>query len=185
MLNAFFTLYKQNSSKEWMWFEQELSYCNPVLSHALILSSVSMKNKKMLKAGIDSLTWLAELQHSKEGYFVPVGSDGFYKRGGECARFDQQPVEAQAMISASIAAYDATGDPKWKEEAFNAFEWFLGNNDLNLMIYDPITGGCRDGLHPDRVNENQGSESTLAYLQALLELRLFNQSQLLLEAASS
>ncbi|MBK7865845.1 MAG: glycosyltransferase family 4 protein [Ignavibacteriales bacterium] len=180
-----FTLYKQNSSKKWRWFEQELSYCNPVLSQALILSGVSMKDKKMLKAGIDSLTWLANLQHSKEGYFVPIGSNGFYKRGGECARFDQQPVEAQAMISASIAAFDATGDPKWKEEAFNAFEWFLGNNDLNLMIYDPITGGCRDGLHPDRVNENQGSESTLAYLQALLELRLFNQSQLLLEATTS
>lgn len=185
LANRIFALYKQNSSKEWNWFEQELSYCNPVLSQALILSGISMKNKKMLKGGVDSLAWLADIQHSKEGYFVPVGSNGFYKRGGECARFDQQPVEAQAMISASIAAYDATGDPKWKEEAFNAFEWFLGNNDLNLMIYDPITGGCRDGLHPDRVNENQGSESTLAYLQALLELRLFNQSQLLLEAASS
>ena len=185
LANRIFALYKQNSSKEWNWFEQELSYCNPVLSQALILSGISMKNKKMLKAGVDSLAWLADIQHSKEGYFVPVGSNGFYKRGGECARFDQQPVEAQAMISASIAAYDATGDPKWKEEAFNAFEWFLGNNDLNLMIYDPTTGGCRDGLHPDRVNENQGSESTLAYLQALLELRLFNQSQLLLEAASS
>jgi hypothetical protein len=103
---------------------------------------------------------------------VPIGSNGFYQRGGERARFDQQPVEAQAMVSACLEAHRITGDKSWYKEARCAFDWFLGRNDLDLPIYDPTTGGCRDGLHPDRPNENQGAESSLAYLQAVLELRL-------------
>jgi hypothetical protein len=125
-------------------------------------------------AGLESLKWLTELQRpdNNRGHFVPIGSKGFYKQGGERARFDQQPVEAQAMVSACLEAYRSTRDEYWRKEARRAFEWFLGRNDLNLSVYDPTTGGCRDGLHPDRMNENQGAESTLAFLQALLELRL-------------
>jgi hypothetical protein len=128
----------------------------------------------MTQAGIESLQWLADLQRADTeiGHFVPIGSNGFYKRGGERARFDQQPVEAQAMVSASLVAYQITGNNQWIKEARRVFEWFLGRNDLHLPVYDPTTGGCRDGLHPDRPNENQGAESTLAFLQALLELRL-------------
>ena len=103
---------------------------------------------------------------------MPIGSNGFYQRGGQRARFDQQPVEAQAMVSSCLAAHRLTGDQRWHKEARRAFDWFLGRNDLNLPIYDPTTGGCRDGLHPDRPNENQGAESSLAFLQAVLELRL-------------
>jgi hypothetical protein len=114
------------------------------------------------------------LQHADtEGkHFVPIGSNGFYPKGGERARFDQQPVEAQAMVSACLEAQRISGEKYWHNEARRAFEWFLGRNDLRLPVYDPTTGGCRDGLHPDRANENQGAESTLAFLQALLELRL-------------
>ena len=96
----------------------------------------------------------------------------FIRREERRARFDQQPVEAQAMVSACLEAFRITEDKRWNKEARRAFEWFLGRNDLNLPIYDPTTGGCRDGLHSDRVNENQGAESTLAFLQSLLELRL-------------
>jgi hypothetical protein len=126
----------------------------------------------MTNAGIESLSWLAGLQRVDAGHFIPIGSNGFYHRDGERARFDQQPIEAQAMVSACLEAYHITGDKRWRTEARHAFEWFLGRNDLNLPIYDPTTGGCRDGLHPDRLNQNQGAESTLAFLQALLELRL-------------
>ena len=101
-----------------------------------------------------------------------IGSNGFYAKGGERARFDQQPVEAQAMVSACLEAYRITSDKFWHKEARQAFEWFLGRNDLNISVYDPTTGGCRDGLHSDRPNENQGAESTLAFLQAMLEFRL-------------
>lgn len=167
-------LYSGHRSDEWRWFEPGLSYCNAALPHALLICGKAIANDTMTQAGLESLDWLADLQHSDAGggHFVPVGSNGFYSQGGERARFDQQPVEAQAMVSACLEAYRLTGDKHWRTEARRAFEWFLGRNDLNLPIYDPTTGGCRDGLHPDRVNENQGAESTLSFLQALLELRL-------------
>jgi hypothetical protein len=167
-------LYSNTWSAHWKWFEDKLTYCNAILPHALLLSAQSMSDDTMLQIGLESLTWLAELQHSEldGGHFVPIGSNGFYKQGEERARFDQQPVEAQAMLSACLAAHHITGETDWYREARRAFEWFLGRNDLRQPLYDPTTGGCRDGLHPDRPNENQGAESTLAFLHSLLELRL-------------
>jgi hypothetical protein len=168
------TLYQKSRSENWYWFENGLTYCNAALSHAMLLCGQSLQNNSMTQAGLESLRWLADLQRADTeiGYFVPIGSNGFYKQGGERARFDQQPVEAQAMVSACLEAYRISSDDYWLKEARRAFEWFLGRNDLHLPVYDPTTGGCRDGLHPDRPNENQGAESTLAFLQALLELRL-------------
>jgi len=167
-------LYQSHRSDEWRWFEDGLTYCNAALPHALIMCGESIPNDAMSEAGLESLNWLADLQRSDTpgGHFVPIGCNGFYQQGGERARFDQQPVEAQAMVSSCLEAYRITGDRRWRKEARRAFDWFLGRNDLDLSIYDPTTGGCRDGLHPDRPNENQGAESTLAFLQALLELRL-------------
>ncbi len=168
------SLYKDNRVDGWNWYEDKLTYCNAALSHAMLLCGRSIPNPEMTEVGLESLGWLAELQHADaEGrHFVPIGSNGFYQHGGERARFDQQPVEAQAMVSACLEAYRVTGNKSWHMEARCAFEWFLGRNDLHLPVYDPTTGGCRDGLHPDRPNENQGAESTLAFLQSLLELRL-------------
>jgi len=178
------TLYQSHHSDEWRWYEDRVTYCNAALPHALLLCGQAMPNAAMTEAGLESLSWLADLQRADAGYFVPIGSNGFYPKGGERARFDQQPVEAQAMVSACLEAYRITVDKRWRKEARRAFEWFLGRNDLNLPIYDPLTGGCRDGLHPDRVNENQGAESTLAFLQALLELRLAESTLMTLEARS-
>ena len=109
---------------------------------------------------------------SEKGHFRPIGSNGFYRRGGMRANFDQQPIEAQAMVSACLEAYRATSDFWWYEQAQRAFDWFIGWNDLGLELYSPETGGCRDGLHVDRVNGNQGAESTLAFLLSLAEMRL-------------
>src|SRR5882672_2540855 len=167
-------LYQSHRAHEWRWYEDSLTYCNAALPHALLMCGQWIPNNDMTEAGLESLSWLADLQRAEEagGHFVPIGSNGFYQQGGKRARFDQQPVEAQAMVSACLEAHRITGDKSWHKEARRAFEWFLGRNDLNLPIYDPTTGGCRDGLHADRPNENQGAESTLAFLQALLELRL-------------
>ncbi len=167
-------LYKNSRSDEWCWYEAGLTYCNGVLPQALLMCGQWIPDNAMTEVGLESLHWLADLQRADAagGHFVPIGSNGFYQRGGERARFDQQPVEAQTMASACLEAYRGTGDKRWHKEARRAFEWFLGRNDLNLPLYDPTTGGCRDGLHPDRSNENQGAESTLAFLQTLLELRL-------------
>jgi glycosyltransferase involved in cell wall biosynthesis len=166
-------LYQLCRSDDWRWYEEGLTYCNAVLPHASLICGQSVQNVAMVEAGLESLSWLADIQRaSKGGHFVPVGSNGFFRKGGERARFDQQPVEGQAMVSACLEAYRITLDNRWRKEAQRAFEWFLGRNDLNLSIYEPTTGGCRDGLHPDRPNENLGAESTLAFLQSLLELRL-------------
>jgi len=168
------SLYKDNRADGWNWFENKLTYCNASLPHAMLLCGQSLSNPAMTEAGLESLAWLAELQSADtEGkHFVPIGSNGFYQKGGERARFDQQPVEAQSMVSACLEAQRITGEKHWHIEARRAFEWFLGRNDLHISVYDPTTGGCRDGLHPDRPNENQGAESTLSFLQSLLELRL-------------
>jgi hypothetical protein len=180
------TLYQNNRTDDWRWFENSLSYCNGALSHAMLLCGNSIPNSEMKAIGLESLKWLADLQRAEmDGrHFVPIGSNGFYTKNGERSRFDQQPVEAQTMVSACLEAYRITGDKFWHKEARRAFEWFIGRNDLNLSLYDPISGGCRDGLHPDRLNENQGAESTIAFLQALLELQLTENSILTLENES-
>lgn len=166
-----FSLFRRTSGEEWPWFEDSVTYCNPRLPQALIVSGAWMEHEEMTAVGVRSLEWLASIQSTKEGYFSPIGSNGFYSRGGVPARFDQQPVEACAMVSACLEAYRVTGDPRWQRCARAAFNWFLGQNQLQQALYEPSTGGCRDGLHADRMNENQGSESTLSFLLALLEMR--------------
>jgi glycosyltransferase involved in cell wall biosynthesis len=165
-------LYRRASSLQWPWFEDRITYSNARLSHALIASGTRMDHGEMAAAGFRSLEWLAEIQRSNEGYFAPIGSNGFYVRGAPKAAFDQQPVEACAMVSACLEAEHATQEARWSEVARTAFDWFLGQNQLQQPLLDPATGGCRDGLHPDRVNQNQGAESTLCYLLALVEMRL-------------
>lgn len=166
-----FDLLKRNASPDWPWWEDIVSYDNPRLAQALILSGRYTENEEMKNAGLASLRWLMEHQTGVSGYFRPVGSNGFWVRGGEPALFDQQPVEAAAAVSACIEAFNASGDPQWKRYAFRAFEWFLGSNDIRIPLYDAATGGCCDGLHANRVNQNQGAESTLAFLIALAEMR--------------
>lgn len=156
---------------EWPWFEDQVTYSNARLPEALILSGARMERPEMCETGLASLRWLLSIQRAADGHFAPVGTNGFRARGGATAQFDQQPVEACGMVSACLAAARVTGDQSWADEAQWAFEWFLGRNDLHLALFDPYTGGCRDGLHSDRVNENQGAESTISFLQALHDLR--------------
>jgi hypothetical protein len=164
-------LYRRNSKKDWPWFEDIVSYSNAKLPLALLLCGQRMLKSDMQEIALKTLEWLVKVQKSREGYFQPIGSNGFYRRGGERAYFDQQPIEAYGMVMACLETYRVTGDNKWYKEAQCAFEWFLGRNNGRLMIYDASTGGCYDSLHSDRVNENQGAESTLAFLLSLLEIR--------------
>lgn len=163
--------YKDAANAEWQWFEDLLTYANAKLPHALLLSGRSMGNNQMKDVGLKTLRWLIREQCSDKGSFRPIGSNGFFKKGGKRALFDQQPIEAQVTVSACIEAFHTTGDMFWANEARRAFEWFLGRNDLGLVLYDSNTGGCRDGLHVDRVSENQGAESTLAFLLSLVEMQ--------------
>ncbi len=172
LANRLLDIYERSHSKTWHWFEKSLSYSNARLSQALLVVGWKSENKKMIEAGVESLRWLMSVQHHQEDdLFVPIGSRGFYAQDGERARFDQQPVEACATISACLQAFRLSGEKHWLDEAWSAFRWYLGENDLQVPLYDGITGGCRDGLHPDRVNENQGAESTLSFLMSLLEMQ--------------
>jgi len=172
LANRLLDSYRANRSDDWKWFESGLAYSNARLPQALVRSGVHAGNEEMVSAGLEALDWLVAVQRCEvKGHFVPIGSHGFYSKTTEKARFDQQPVEACAVVSACLQAYRATGKGRWRKEAWSAFNWFLGDNDLQIALYDPTTGGCRDGLHPDRANENQGAESTLSFLMALLEMR--------------
>jgi glycosyltransferase involved in cell wall biosynthesis len=164
-------MYESIRTSDWKWFENILAYGNARLPQAMLLVGSACSDDRMVSVGLEALNWLTEAQRcATNGYFVPIGSQGFYRQGEEKARFDQQPLEAAGAVSACLQAYRITGDSRWRSEAWSAFNWFLGDNDLQLPLYDSVTGGCRDGLHPDRANENQGAESTLSFLMALLEI---------------
>jgi glycosyltransferase involved in cell wall biosynthesis len=172
LANRLLNSYRSYRSDDWKWFEDGLAYSNARLPQALIRAGMRAGDEEMVSAGLEALDWLVAIQRCEvKGHFVPIGSQGFYSMTTEKARFDQQPVEACAVVSACLQAYRATGEGRWRKAAWSAFNWFLGDNDLQIALYDPTTGGCRDGLHPDRANENQGAESTLSFLMALLELR--------------
>jgi glycosyltransferase involved in cell wall biosynthesis len=164
-------VYVRSQSAEWPWFETELTYANAQLPHALIVSGSRMGRADLVSAGVRALTWLVEIQRSADARFAPVGTNGFAVRGGDVARFDQQPIEAATTVAACLEAERVTHDARWLAHARSAFDWFLGQNHLDRWLYDPSTGGCRDGLHAERANENQGAESTLAFLLALVDMR--------------
>ncbi len=165
------------STADWDWFEDMLTYANPVLSQALLLAGKFAHRQDMIDVGLQTLRWLKTLQTSERRHFIPIGSNGFHTRGSEPARYDQQPIEAHANVCACLEAYALTNNPEWKEAAQTGFEWFHGRNDLRLALYDSVTGGCQDGLHPDCANKNQGAESTLAYLMTALEMRILIDSE--------
>jgi hypothetical protein len=179
MAHRLLDIYASSRSPGWNWFEDVLAYSNARLPQALLACASRTSDKSMLAAGLESLDWFVRMQRCElKGHFVPIGSQGFYRKGGDKARFDQQPVEAGAVVSACLQAFRVTGDDRWVKEAWSAFNWFLGDNDLQIVLYDSSTGGCRDGLHPDRANENQGAESTLSFLMAMLEMRLLEDADI-------
>ena len=178
-----FGLWQRTASDDWPWFEETAAYDNPRLSQALVLSGRWTGNGEMRDAGLRSLRWLMDHQRGEAGCFRPVGSNGFWRKGGPPAEFDQQPVEASAAVGACIEAFNTTGDPAWRREAVRSFDWFLGANDLGEVLYDSGTGGCRDGLHPNRANQNEGAESTLSFWLALAEMKALDNTSAAFQAS--
>ena len=165
------SLFRRTDQPDWPWCENRVTYCNARLPQALIASGSWIGDSAMTATGLQSLEWLMTIQRTADGYFAPVGTNGFFDRGMTAAAFDQQPVEACATVSACMHAFRVTGDHRWAEHARRAFTWFLGQNQLQQALYDPLSGGCRDALHADRLNENEGAESTLSFLLALMDMR--------------
>lgn len=165
-----FDLFKRNSSDDWPWPEDQLTYANARLPQALIEAGQWMPEPAMVECGLRALDWLDRVQTAEAGHLSPIGTDGWFKRGGSKARFDQQPIEAHTMLEACLAAYRLTGEARWLQSGRRAFDWFLGRNDLAIPVYDFQTGGCHDGLHADRLNQNQGAESTIVWLLSLISM---------------
>jgi glycosyltransferase involved in cell wall biosynthesis len=175
-------MYESVRRPDWKWFESVVAYGNARLPQAMLVVGSACSDDRTVADGLEALDWLIRVQHCETNHhFVPIGSQGFYQQNAEKARFDQQPIEAAGAVSACLEAFRITGDRRWHSEAWSAFNWFLGDNDLQLPLYDSVTGGCRDGLHPERANQNQGAESTLSFLIALLEMRAADNSERLFE----
>ena len=161
--------FRASASEDWPWCEETLSYDNARLPQALLLSGQRFSDSEMLETGLRALSWLSKIQTDKAGdHFAAIGNDGWYKKSGKKAQFDQQPVEAAAMVDACIEAFCTTRDEEWLTNTYRCFNWYLGENDLRVPLYDHSTGGCRDGLEAGGVNENQGAESSLSWIMALL-----------------
>lgn len=170
MVRRLIELWSAHHDESWPWFELSVTYENARICQALIVSGQRYNDPEALEIGLKSLRWLVSIQTTQTGCFRPIGNHGFYQQNGNRADFDQQPVEAQAMIAACNEAFRVTQDPKWLVESKRAFEWFLGRNDLGLPLYDFVTGACSDGLHADRLSKNQGAESTLAFHLSLSDM---------------
>lgn len=161
--------YKTNSSDKWKWFEEKLTYSNSKLPESLFYAYLATKNKKYFKIAESSLDFLSSAT-IENNMFIPIGNKGWYSKNGQKAYFDQQPVDAASMVQTLVLANKITKKEQYIKDAHKVFQWFLGNNSLNQMVYDESTGGCRDGVNESSINFNQGAESTVSYLMARLNL---------------
>ncbi len=181
LADRLYIAFKQNAVSDWPWCEDVATYDNAKLPHALLLAGRSLPDSDVFETGLRTLEWLLEQQTAENGHLCLIGNAGWLTRSGQRANFDQQPLDAMALVDACIEAFRSTGDFRWIEEARRCLNWFLGYNDLNLPLYDFTTGGCYDGLTPQGVNANQGAESTLAWLISLLTMFEVVGQQLLIE----
>ncbi len=171
-----FHAFEENATDDWLWLSPILTWGNARLPHALLLSGRWMFHNEMIDYALRVLEWLWSVETSQDPngntYFAPIGTHGWLTHGSPDgkARFDQPPLEASCMIDACLEAHRVTTDRKWLDRAFLCLNWYLGENDLRLPLYDPSTGGCADGLRAQGINENQGAEATLAWLLSLVSM---------------
>jgi len=156
-------MFRGVANDTWVWFEHCMTYGNARLPQALFAAHRLFEPPEYLEAARRSFDFLIR-ETVRDGILVPVGNDGWYPRGGTKAEFDQQPIEVMAMVEAALAAHRATGEARYRQVAALSGRWFSGGNCLGRPVADPEQGGCHDGLRPDGVNQNQGAESTLAFL---------------------
>lgn len=161
--------FERESSDAWNWFESYLTYANARLPHALFQSYECTRKPKYLETASESMNFLLDVQ-KLNGLFVPVGNLGWFKKGAKRAVYDQQPIEAACTVEAAVAAYQSTHIEKYRQDAFQAFDWFLGKNLQDINVYDCKTASCCDGITPLGLNLNKGAEATISYLQARLSL---------------
>ena len=166
-------LFKANADEQWYWCEDIVAYDNARISQALIVTGNYLNLEEMFDTGLKSLQWLIDIQANPEGgHLSLVGNDGWFRRNIEKARYDQQPVDAAALVDACYQAFVLTGEDEWLRKMEWAFNWFFGSNDVRQPLYDFSSGACFDGLQPGGINQNQGAESTVSLLLALHRVHL-------------
>ncbi|HEY7090125.1 MAG TPA: hypothetical protein VH518_18655, partial [Tepidisphaeraceae bacterium] len=170
-------LFRENASPDWPWCENLVTYDNARLPQALMLTGRALQDEQMVQQGITSLDWLVSVQTVEGGRISIIGNNGWLDRSGKRARFDQQPLDAMALVEACAEAYRITSEELWFDRTREILAWFTGNNDTHSSLYDYQTGGCRDGLHSDGPNLNQGAESTLAWLVSLMTVMDLNRTR--------
>jgi len=163
--------YREERRPDWQWFEPILCYTNAVLPATLFLGYELLREPGCLEVARESFDFLCQVT-AADGYLDIVGNNGWWTRGGARARYDQQPVDAQAFVDAALIAWRVTGEDLYREWAVLGLDWFLGKNAKSLPVYDAVTGGCSDALIAEGVNWNQGAESTIAFLDAYLSVLL-------------
>jgi hypothetical protein len=168
-------LYKKESSVKWPWFEAYITYCNGRLPQALFEAYKHTRNANHLQVAMDSFNFILKTQMNNN-MFTPIGNNGWYKKGGPKAVYDQQSVEASCMTETALTAFRATHSSNFRSVAKTIFEWFLGKNTKGLWVYNPNTGGCHDGITPEGLNLNQGAEASVTYLLARLDLEMIGRS---------
>lgn len=177
LANRLANLYQHNKTQGWNWFEEYASYDNARLSHAMLVAGRVLDEPRYIEVGLESLEWLASCQIGADGTFSPVGSDALWQRGRVKPLFDQQPLEAWATVDACLEAATFGNSASWTAQAKLALDWYLGRNCLRQPVIDFRTGGCRDGIHADRLNDNQGAESSISYLGAVSQYQTFIQHE--------
>jgi uncharacterized protein YyaL (SSP411 family) len=165
-----FDKHNKNNGHKWAWFEDFLTYSNYKLPESLFRAYSITRDKSHLRVAEESIKFLIYNTFEKQDQFSPIGQDGWYFRNGKRAYFDQQPEDTATAVEALLAAYNATNKKYYLNKAKHAFNWFLGKNHLNQMVYDEATGGCYDGLGKYSLNFNQGAESSISYLLARLAM---------------
>lgn len=161
--------YLRSRAPGWEWFLPILTYANARLPQALLCAGQLLEDDTLVKTGLRTLDFLRQ-ETLCDGIFSPVGCYGWYPRGQTRATFDQQPIDAGAMVEACLTAYQITQQTAYEADALTAMEWFYGRNVHRLSLFDAQSGGCHDGLQYDGVNANQGAESTIVHLLAQLAL---------------
>jgi len=162
--------YKENSQKNWNWFEKKLVYSNAIIPYSLLCAYEILKKEQYKKIAQESLDFLNKTCKVKDKP-APIGFEGWFPRNGQKAIFGQQPIDAADMVLANVKAFQITKDKKYKIKAQFWFSWFFGNNLLNKPLYNKKSGGCFDGLFKDKVNPNQGAESTILFHLANQEIK--------------
>lgn len=164
------TAFVEHETSDWPWFEEVVTYDNARVPQALILAGLALEDDALTQRGLRVLNWLLEVQTADDGHLSVIGSDGWLRRGGRRADYDQQPLEAAALIEACKAAHRATGDEKWLIEMRRCFVWYLGQNDAGISLIEFRSHGCYDGLVRGGVNQNVGAESCVSWLLSLLTM---------------